>query len=85
MVGARSCSGYGREYAKKYSSALALNKIQVISGMALGIDSVCAKGAMDSGGRTFAVLGCGADVIYPRENIELYYEIITTGGGIISE
>lgn len=85
MVGARACSGYGTEYALKFSKALAQKGVQIVSGMAVGIDSVCARGAMEMNGTTFAVLGSGIDVIYPRDNIELYYQIITTGGGIISE
>ncbi len=85
MVGARACSGYGREYALKFSRAMAQKGIQIISGMAIGIDSVCARGAIEMDGTTFAVLGSGIDVIYPRDNIELYYQIIATGGGIISE
>lgn len=85
MVGARACSGYGREYALKFSRAMAQKGIQIVSGMAIGIDSICAGGAIEMNGTTFAVLGSGIDVIYPRDNIELYYQIIATGGGIISE
>lgn len=85
IVGARACSGYGQEYAGKAARRIAQCGIQTISGMALGIDSICAEVTLDAGGKTFAVLGSGIDVIYPRENIELYYAIITGGGGIISE
>ena len=85
MVGARACSVYGKEQAENIAGRLALAGIQIISGMALGIDSYSAKAAINAGGKTFAILGGGVDVIYPRENIELYYEIITSGGGIISE
>ena len=85
MVGARACSGYGREYALKFSRALALKGVQIVSGMAVGIDSICAGGAIEMNGATFAVLGSGIDVIYPRDNIELYYQIIAAGGGVISE
>ncbi len=85
MVGARKCSAYGSEKAIMFASSLAAEDIQIISGMAAGIDSCSAMGAIGAGGRTFAVLGCGVDVIYPKENIDLYYRIIMTGGGIISE
>lgn len=85
MVGARACSEYGRAMAKKFAKALAGAGVQVVSGMAAGIDAISAKGALSGGGKTFAVLGCGVDVIYPIENFGLYYEILSSGGGIISE
>lgn len=85
IVGARNCSGYGKEMTMRYSQTLASGGVQIISGMALGVDSYAAQGALETGGKTFAVLGSGLDVIYPRENIDLYYRIIMNGGGIISE
>ena len=85
VVGARSCSRYGREMTEVFTKELAVRGVDIISGMAHGIDSISARAALDAGGRTFAVLGSGLNVIYPRENIELYYEIILKGGGIISE
>ena len=85
IIGARMCSGYGKEMALKYSQTLAAGGVQIISGMAAGIDSYASSGAMEAGGKTFVVLGSGLDVIYPAQNIELYYQIILNGGGIISE
>ncbi|MCQ2530658.1 MAG: DNA-processing protein DprA [Lachnospiraceae bacterium] len=85
MVGARNCSGYGKTMAGKFAKALAVNDVQIISGMAVGIDTVSSRSAIIVGGKTFVVLGSGIDYIYPRENIELYYDIIFHGGGIISE
>ena len=85
MVGARSCSEYGRAMSTRFAKRLAEHHVQIISGMALGIDAVCSRAALDANGRTFVVLGCGVDVIYPKENISLYYEIQMNGGGIISE
>ncbi len=84
IVGARACSNYGRECAKKISSELAENKVDIISGMARGIDTYAHLGALKSEVSTYAVLGCGVDVCYPTENIELYQDIIKNGG-IISE
>ncbi|WP_455950059.1 DNA-processing protein DprA [Eubacterium sp.] len=84
MVGARACSNYGRTMAKKIAGDLAYNNVQIISGMARGIDTYSQLGAVEAGGATFAVLGCGVDICYPTENIELYENIIKTGG-IISE
>ena len=85
MVGARSCSEYGRAMSTRFAKRLAANGVQIISGMALGIDAVCSRAALDANGKTFVVLGCGVDVIYPKDNISLYYEILMNGGGIISE
>ncbi len=58
--------------------------IQIISGMARGIDGIAQRGAIEGGGETYAVLGCGADVCYPQENRQLYRDL-PKHGGIISE
>lgn len=85
MVGARACSNYGRVMAKNIAKDLSLNGIQIISGMARGIDTYSQLGAIEGGTPTFAVLGCGVDICYPTENIEIYENILNHGGGIISE
>ena len=59
--------------------------MQIISGMARGVDGMGHRGALLGNGKTFAVLGCGVDVCYPREHIGLYVDILEQGGGIISE
>ena len=84
IVGARMCSAYGRATAAYFAQVLAANDVQIISGLALGIDGAAHEGALLGGGKTFAVLAGGADVCYPRGNIELY-EQMKTRGGIISE
>lgn len=84
IVGARKCSYYGRTQAYRFARELAGCGVQIISGMALGVDGYAQKGALDAGGDTFAVLGCGADVCYPRQNQPLYRELAKRGG-IISE
>lgn len=84
MVGARACSNYGRSMARTIAKDLSRAEVQIISGMARGIDTYSQLGAIEGGGKTFAVLGCGVDVVYPTENIELY-EDIEEHGGIISE
>lgn len=86
IVGARGCSDYGRQIAKKIGKELALEGVDIISGMARGVDTYAHIGCLEcgSGGKTFAVLGCGIDICYPIENIELYNEIIMRGG-IVSE
>lgn len=85
VVGARSCSEYGRSIAKKLSELLAKYHVQVISGLALGIDSASHAGALNGGGRTFAVLGCGCDICYPSASRNLYRNIPDADGGILSE
>lgn len=84
IVGARDCSLYGKEMTEYFARELAAKGIAVISGLARGIDSYAHKGALAAGGVTFAVLGCGIDICYPRENIKLYMDI-QANGGIISE
>lgn len=84
IVGARRCSQYGKETAYYFAKRFAQMGIQVVSGMAAGIDSAAHRGCIDGNGKTYAVLGCGVDVCYPACNIELYTMIERTGG-IISE
>ena len=85
IVGARNCTSYGRNQAEYFGRTFAQHGIQVISGMAYGIDSWGQKGALDGGGKVWSVLGTGVDVCYPRQNYPLYRRIIREGGGIISE
>lgn len=84
IIGARNCSNYGKEIALGYAKVLAENGIQIISGLARGIDSYGHEGALSVGGKTFGVLGCGVNVCYPRENYKLYTDMIEQGG-VISE
>ena len=84
IVGARQCSNYGRVMARELSSALARAGVQVISGLASGVDGYAQEAAADAGGSSFGVLGCGADICYPRENLSVYLKI-QEKGGILSE
>lgn len=85
MVGARRCTAYGETYAYEYAKILSEFHIQIISGLARGIDGVSQRGALVGGGKTFAVMGNGVDICYPRENSGLYGDILAAGGGILSE
>ena len=85
IVGARECSEYGRACAEYFGDRLAREGVQVISGMAWGIDGIAQMAAVLAGGNSFGVLGCGADVIYPRKNSRLYERLCDGGNGIISE
>ena len=82
IIGARNCSEYGRYVAGSFGERLALAGINVISGMALGIDGIGQRGALEAGGTTYAVLGSGVDICYPRENLDLYRRIPQKGGVI---
>lgn len=84
VIGARDCSVYGMELAKYLSEAVARAGIAVISGLARGIDSCAHIGALQGGGNTYGVLGCGIDICYPKENLKLYMEL-QKEGGILSE
>ena len=84
VVGARSCSSYGRKTAFALGKFLAEHGVQVISGMAMGIDSSAQEGALAAGGKTFAVLGCGVDICYPRTSYAVY-DALAVRGGIIAE
>lgn len=79
VIGSRICSCYGTFTAEKFSRELSLNGINVISGMARGVDSAAHKGALLGKGVTVAVLGCGVDICYPPENRSLYDEIEKNG------
>lgn len=83
-VGTRRITEYGRREAYTISRDLACAGAVIISGLALGIDAVCHRACLDAYGKTVAVLGCGIDIIYPRENFELFDEIAKTGA-IITE
>lgn len=84
IVGSRSPSIYGREMARMFARELSHRGICIVSGLAMGIDGMAHLGALDAGGYTVGVLGCAINVVYPRENIELYRRIEETGA-VISE
>ncbi len=84
IVGARRSSSYGNETARFFAGELARAGVQIISGMAWGIDGMAHMGALEAGGDTYAVLGCGVDICYPQGHRRLYEEIQKTGG-ILSE
>lgn len=84
VVGARGCSEYGRKVAEKTAYALAAAGVEIISGMAEGIDGAAHWGAVRAQKATYGILGCGPDVCYPKQNQSLYGKI-QEKGGIISE
>ena len=85
IVGCRLCSDYGKNMAQSIAYNLAKHNINVISGLALGIDTNAHLGCLMNRGKTIAVVAHGLDMIYPTQNINLANEIIEKGGAIISE
>lgn len=85
VIGSRKPTSYGKEVAYKFSRKLAEYGVGIVSGFAKGIDSISHLGALEAGGYTVAILGCGLDIIYPAENRELYEKIIRGNGAIVSE
>ena len=84
IVGARTCSPYGRSIALWFGRELAGAGVQIISGMAAGIDGYGHQGALEGGGKTFGVLGGGVDICYPELQRELYMQL-EREGGLLSE
>lgn len=83
IVGTRVASEYGKTVAKTLARELAARGITVVSGMARGIDTASHLGAVEAGGRTIAVLGCGLDIVYPAEN-RTVMERIAAAGAVLS-
>lgn len=85
IVGCRDASKYGQEVAKYFAYNLTKEGFTIVSGLARGIDSFAHIGTLEAKGQTIAVLGCGLDIIYPKQNEKLADEILNFGGAIISE
>lgn len=85
IVGSRDCTEYGYNQAIYFSKEIAKQNICIVSGMAIGIDSAAHNGAKNEIGKTVAVLGSGFNHIFPKENEDLFYEILEEGGCVISE
>lgn len=85
IVGCRDCTLYGKKVAQNISFILAKNNINVVSGLAKGIDAYSHWGAVYAKGKTIAVLGNGLDIIYPRANNKLAEKILENDGALITE
>lgn len=83
IVGTRRNSSYGRQVTESFASELAQRKVTIVSGLALGIDTIAHTTALDVGGRTIAVLGCGLDTIYPASNYHLARRIVESQQGAL--
>ena len=85
IIGSRVCSNYGKQVAKQFAYNLSKYNINIVSGLAKGIDTYAHVGTIQAKKTTIAVIGSGLDIIYPEENKKLYEEIIKNNGAIISE
>ncbi len=85
MVGSREFSEYGAQWGRYFAGELAINGLTVTSGLALGLDAICHRGALEVSGNTIAVLGSGLAQISPRSNLRLANDILAQNGAIISE
>ncbi len=84
VIGTRSCSNYGAELARVFSAELSRSGVGIVSGLAIGIDSIAQEACLNAGGYTLGVLGSGIGVPYPKENWALYKRV-KEQGGIVSE
>lgn len=85
VVGTRRHTAYGRLMTRELVTGLVRNGISIVSGLARGIDGVAHKTALEQGGRTIAVLGCGIDKVYPPEHRELAHDIVSGNGALLSD
>lgn len=85
VIGTRKPTAYGQLVTQKLTKDLSISGCVIVSGMALGIDTIAHESALEMKGQTIAILGCGVDIVYPRENQTLYNKIIASGGLIMSE
>ena len=85
IVGSRNNTEYGKKWCKVFAKGFVKYKITIVSGMAVGIDTIAHKAALEAFGKTIAVLPCGHNKIFPMENEGLYKSIVANGGCVITE
>lgn len=85
VIGSRNNTEYGKKWCQYYVKEFVKYGITIVSGMAVGIDTIAHETALKYGGRTIAVLPCGFKNIFPKENIELYKRIINSNNTVITE
>lgn len=85
VVGTRHVTNYGKDVTKKLVTDLVNRGYTIVSGLAYGVDAIAHQAAIDAGGKTIAVLGCGIDIIAPSSNATLYWDIVNGYGAVVSE
>ena len=85
IVGSRKPTAYGKEVTYQLAFDIAKRGVVIVSGLALGVDAIAHRAALDAGGKTLAVLANGVDIIYPATNRDLAYDVLAHEGAIISE
>lgn len=85
VVGTRHVTQYGKEVTEKLVTDLVAMGFTIVSGMAIGVDTVAHETTIETGGKTIAVLGCGIDIIAPPSNATLYWDIVHGNGAVVSE
>ena len=85
IVGTRRITEYGKNNCSLFTRELVLRDIPIVSGMAVGTDTVAHKTTLENFGETIAVLGTGFNHIFPKENITLFEQIVEKGGLVITE
>lgn len=85
VVGTRKITRYGEDVTSRLVTGLVSYGFTIVSGLAYGVDAAAHQAALDAGGKTIAVLGCGIDIIAPPSNARLYWNIANGGGAIVSE
>lgn len=85
VVGSRKGTEYGKKWCKIFVEELIQYDLTIVSGMAIGTDTIAHQQVLKLGGRTIAVLPCGLENIYPKENMRLYQQILQNGGTVITE
>lgn len=84
VIGARRATPYGLAVAEMAGRIAAESDIVLVSGGARGCDSAAARAALDAGGKTVVVSGCGADLVYPKSSADVFSRAVSTGGAVIS-
>ena len=85
IIGARQCSEYGRSVAESFAEELSANGIQIVSGLAYGIDGAAARGSLKGAGESYGIIGSGINICYPASNREEFDRMRSGEGGIITE